>query len=544
MAEPSAVTMGTALAQACKVSQEFSEAARTASTGLLATLEATRDALSGRIASSAAVGVEEIRAVAADAISRDLGLSVIVPILRQLALAYDLDSAQEGGESQLMLDLYDEMITQTHYVKQRALTYGSPSAGGSNVGDGTCLRLTVDEQGHELQGWFADTLTLECESDQTLNGRTLQETFRLRGTAESPDLLELDGYGPEIDQSGIPVASALLTEQSGLLTNPSFDEGTFSGTTITTLTGWETPVSGDWTNYETDTTSTYIYLDSTNGGTARNLRQTADDTVYQGLVTTARASFPRDVPFLIGVRVYRRDSCDGTLTLRLSSAATSGGISNAVSVSGLSAGWNTVYLVATPGANCWPANFWANTLKFSIQLASRTTGSLHFSDTIFVPFTRVGALGDNRSGRGAMGTYLALVSGQTPFMRKDTFTITDSETEADRGVIQFWLSRYGLGYLPSIDDATQVTASGGRTLTWADADPDTITASSGDFTSDGFAAGMTLTVAGTSNNNGTFKIASVTSTVITLEAGEALTAEGPLSATATLDATAYFPDAS
>lgn len=86
--------------------------------------------------------------------------------------------------------------------------------------------------------------------------------------------------------------------------------------------------------------------------------------------------------------------------------------------------------------------------------------------------------------------------------------------------------------------ATQVTASGGRTLTYAAAGR-TITASSGDFTADGFVAGMQLTSAGTSSNNGTeFTIESVTALVITITAtsSDSVADEGPLSATATLDA--------
>jgi hypothetical protein len=91
--------------------------------------------------------------------------------------------------------------------------------------------------------------------------------------------------------------------------------------------------------------------------------------------------------------------------------------------------------------------------------------------------------------------------------------------------------------------SSSVTASGGRTLTF-DEDAGTITASSGDFTSENFIPGMELVVAGTTSNNGTFLIKTVTATVITIEtlrsaAGDhdyALVDEGPLAATATLNA--------
>jgi len=546
MAEPTAAVVGATLAKVVEISQSQSDAARVASTGLLARLEATREALSGRVGSDAAPKIRELRAAAASVINGTAALGVVEPVLRQLALAYSLSSAQKGDIRQVMLDLYDQLLANSQHVKQRALVFGTPIAGAGNVGDGICLRLTVDENGQVLQGWFAGSLTLECVVDQLTGARRpFKEVFNLRGsTAESPDLLEREGYGPSINQPGIQVASAVLTEAQKKLLNPGLNKGRIVAPTITTLTAWQT-VSGSWAAYEANEDATYIYLDSTNGqGTSRSLRQIADDTVYQELVSTARASLKRGRPVLVCWRVYKRDSCDGTLTPRLSGNATSGGKSRAITVSsGLSAGWNNVFFEVTPGTDSWPSNFNVNGLKLSLQLSGRTTGSLYYSDPIFVEWTRIGGRA-GRVGRGAMGTYIAILSGQAPFMGQDSFSIADTEVEADRGKIAYWLASYDLGFLPSIEDATQITAAGGRTLTFADANPDTVTASTGDFDADGYKVGMTLVVAGTSSNNGSYKIATVTALVITLEAAEELTAEGPLSATATLDATAYFPDAS
>lgn len=87
------------------------------------------------------------------------------------------------------------------------------------------------------------------------------------------------------------------------------------------------------------------------------------------------------------------------------------------------------------------------------------------------------------------------------------------------------------------DRATQVVASASRTLTFNNASPATITASSGDFTADGYKAGMRLRVRGTTNNDGAYTIAAVSATQITLRDADGLIAEGPLSSSATLDAT-------
>ncbi len=80
-------------------------------------------------------------------------------------------------------------------------------------------------------------------------------------------------------------------------------------------------------------------------------------------------------------------------------------------------------------------------------------------------------------------------------------------------------------------DGLSLTASGGRTLQW-DTTADTITASTGSFHTDGYAVGDKLIVTGTSSNNGTYTITSLTATVITV--AENLVNEGPLSATATI----------
>ena len=73
--------------------------------------------------------------------------------------------------------------------------------------------------------------------------------------------------------------------------------------------------------------------------------------------------------------------------------------------------------------------------------------------------------------------------------------------------------------------ATQVAQSD---ISFQNANPDTITRGTGNFTTDGYVAGMAVTVVGATNagNNGTFIIDSVATTVLTLIASETLTAEG------------------
>jgi hypothetical protein len=76
---------------------------------------------------------------------------------------------------------------------------------------------------------------------------------------------------------------------------------------------------------------------------------------------------------------------------------------------------------------------------------------------------------------------------------------------------------------------TQVRMTGSPTLTFAEvgATGDTITRSSGSFIADGFAAGDTITVAGSAGNNVTGVVATVAALVLTLDTTD-LVAEGPV----------------
>ena len=80
---------------------------------------------------------------------------------------------------------------------------------------------------------------------------------------------------------------------------------------------------------------------------------------------------------------------------------------------------------------------------------------------------------------------------------------------------------------------TPIVASAGRTLTFA-ASGNTITADGGNFIADGVKPGMSVTVTGTTNNNDTYAVSSVTSGVIDCVNSPAMTDEGPLSSSATL----------
>ncbi len=93
--------------------------------------------------------------------------------------------------------------------------------------------------------------------------------------------------------------------------------------------------------------------------------------------------------------------------------------------------------------------------------------------------------------------------------------------------------------IPGDDPATDLTPdrptnyakTAAVSLTYADANPDTIVRGSGSFLTDGWLVGMVVVITGTATNNKKVTIATVVALTITLIAGDTLLAEGPVSST-------------
>lgn len=116
--------------------------------------------------------------------------------------------------------------------------------------------------------------------------------------------------------------------------------------------------------------------------------------------------------------------------------------------------------------------------------------------------------------------------------------VTDLVTEVGGSVPDGWLVRNAASidtlYHAEFDrtrlQLTRALASG-VSLTYADANPDTITRGAGSFLTDGFSPGGQITVSGTVSNDGVYTIATVTALVITLVSTDTLVAEGPVAST-------------
>jgi hypothetical protein len=361
--------------------------------------------------------------------------------MRQIGHAIATPNTKAGTLEQIWSDLYDYMHANTLTVESRNFTFGSVSA-VTGTGNGTMIRCSVDERGYNLEGWWPDVYTATCESDGRIVGRLHKEQFVLRGRTQSFDTLNPTNSGLVT-----PPIQALSAEDSKrLVQNPSWND--YTSTAVagapaapTALPGW-TP-TGSLSNLTIDLDITY----RTTPGDSRSasLRFSTSDTITQDLTATKNAQFSPDVPYLVGIAVYRRDSCDRNIVLSL------GAVSRTVAGTTWTNGtWTRIWLVATPGANNWLRGFNQNTMTLVITQSGGTTGTFHVDDLIVAPMTRVGAGTDTRFGRGSMGHYVAFVGGSTPFKKGDTFTFTDTENGGTiAGYHQHLFGRSFRGYLPS-----------------------------------------------------------------------------------------------
>lgn len=432
---------------------------------------------------------------------------------------------KNGGDVQSLLDgLYEYMIDNAEWFLSRTFTRGSWSAGGSNTGDGEILRVTTDTKGVPIENCFSEVITATIVRNASgaileLTGSTDpgSETMRLEGTVAGDD--ELD---KEIANRGSGLRSELANKRSGdsIINNASFGSYTGTGASITDITDWTiTNLIG---NFEQDTTN-YFVEDNAENGTPASLVITATDTIEQ-LLSVSGTSFDSDAPYLCQLYYNRAvNSAAGTLELHM------GTVSASVVLSAQT-GWNVLRL--TLGQNSWFENF-DNDILTSIKVVWTQTGGTG----VLIDDIRCFKL-DSFANIPTV-----CLGGATRWRVNDTGTITDTEVGA---VFQRWFWRNYGRYMPSVPTATQVTAAGGRTLTWANSgSADTVTASSGSWITDGYKVGMFVTFAGTSSNNlTTGKLATVTATILTFGSDTSLTNEGPLSATATVNAAANITEPS
>lgn len=359
---------------------------------------------------------------------------MLVPNLRDYGKF--IASPNATGDLQALFDdIYQYFIDNNLRVNSRGISFGTPSAGGSNAGNGVLNRVTVDEYNFAIESeWGDPAMVAECVADEHTGADEGRELFIIKGSDRERDDLLRTGSGEAAE-----IRAMDAQDSAQFIGNPSFSEhdGT-AGTAFTssqTLTDW-TP-NTLITNFTPDTTNTYRgFLGDT---TPTAIRINAADGLRQNM-NVRRANFNPRVPVYVQV-AYNRSVGSGTgnLYLRFGNTTTTVALS-------AQTGWNILRMPV--GFRAWNRYWNQEDPVIEVAVTDYSSGYTLIDDIIIAPYQRF----------PTGGTWFALVGGSTPFLRRDKFTWADSI--ATDAVIQPWLWRAFNRYLPH--DAA------GSSITWAD----------------------------------------------------------------------------
>lgn len=367
------------------------------------------------------------RARLASCVSVEQAASILTPLLRTYARVIGVPDTSTDA---MWDELYDYYVAQSKRVTTRAITFGSVTAGASNAGTGTLLRLTKDAQNFDIEAVHIETKLARCVADEHSGGAEHEETFELRGEPLAFDALEYDGSGEIIRTTAISARST-----SRYLDNPSFSS--LSGGTDASPTGILGWTVSTIANVEITRNTGEYYRDFV-GDLSPGALELKNNVLVSQNLNRRNVRIDDTFPYFLQVAYNRQSSCDGTLTLRLGSKSASVVLSTATN--------NTWALLRIgPSSDNWFENWNEEDPTVEIELSGRTTGTVFVDDVLFGPFFRFDR------------TYIAIVGGATPFLSGDTFTWTD--TGGATGVLQYWSWRAFGRYLPH---------STGGTVTWAE----------------------------------------------------------------------------
>lgn len=376
--------------------------------------------------------MQDAMAASRSALASMIGTPQAARELRPLLTTYARVIGVPDRDAQAIIDeIYQHFIDNSYTVASRGISFGSVSAGGSNVGNGTVTRLTVDENSLAIESVYCEDKTVKCIADEHSGATEHEELFTIYGEPLLKDDLE------NVNSGFVGQATALSGRTaSRYLSNPSFDVVS-AGTDAspTTIQGWTMGTAAD---FQVDRNTYYRdYVGTTSPG---SLLFENNNTIEQNL-NVRNVTWDPKVPAYCQVAIQRSGSCDGTFTLTL------GNVTKSVDVTTLTNGeWAIVRI--GPSSDNWFKNWNKEDPLVKLALASRTTGTLYADDVILAPMTRFGSQ--------VTGTWIAVVGGETPFLRDDVFTFTD--TDGGTGKIQRWAFRGYGRYFPHT----------GATPTWAD----------------------------------------------------------------------------
>lgn len=378
----------------------------------------------------------QFRAGCSDLLSPAIASQAISPILFEYANRIDADATGVQGfgsgfrtSAQIFRALYDWFVDKSYTVQSRDITYGSASAGGSNIGNGDCGRLTEDENGFNLEACHVEKKLLKCIADQNTGVQEQAEVFEIIGQPSSFDSVLRYSFGSGAD-ANTTIVSKHAGQGSGgsLLTNSSFSE--FDNTATPKFTGW-TETSGS-ANIDQDTST--FYRSHPGAQTDASLKLTGNALIKQTLTNMRIRRLDVDTPYQFRIMVNKAagSGTGGNIVIRMGSST------KTVALTALTSTWNEV--IIDFDQNCWPRDFNEDSFDVEIEWESASSGYLLIDDAIFAPLDQID------------GTYWFLrgnASSHTPWLVDDLLSVTDTGGAPATGKIQWWLWVSGFGYLPS-----------------------------------------------------------------------------------------------
>lgn len=385
----------------------------------------------------------QVRAQASDMVSPAYASQVITPALFEYGKILAADATYGLGAGyrapgDIFASLYDWFHDKSLSVTSRGITFDTtPTAGGSNVGNGTISRLTIDENAYNIEACTIEKKQFVCRADQNSGTEEHAETFEMIGEPSSFDSLLRGSFG-----SGDAARTVITSKHAGtgsggsLLQNSSFSQ--YAAGSSPKFTGWTETAGGNHISQD----ATNFYRSHPNATTNASLKMTGSHgtlTVTQPLSAMRVRRLDPNTPYFLRVMVNKTigSAVGGSVTL------TMGGVSKTVTISALASGWAEITIDLNE--DCWFKSFNQDAFSVAISWTSSTSGYLLVDDVIFSPWDLID------------GTYWCIrqnAASPTSWLQDDILTLTDTGGAPGTGKIQYWLWVAGFGYLPTSGSPT------------------------------------------------------------------------------------------
>jgi len=375
------------------------------------------------------------------------------PVIREWGLLIDEDSTDSQGGAfetpeQILEAMYDYFLEQSPVltVESRNITFSDNSTptysavNGSLIGAGKIQRVTVDENGYDLENCTIQKHHFRCIQDANTGADEEAERFLHIGRSRGRDNLRVvdGGSGPD----GIEIISRNAGGGNGgsILSNSSFQ--TFNNSDNPKFENWdESFASGGVTADISSSTTVYRSFpgESSNGALSCEMTMNtngASITLKQTVANMAVDQLSNDAPYYCRVMVRDGGSATGgTLTIKLGSIAATGTAS--LSVASLTTSWTE--LLVPLGTSCWLKNFNEDPLDLELAWTTGTSGVVLWDDVILAPMELID------------GTYWMITQNQatpTRWLVDDLIVVDDTGTYGN-GKLNYYLKHAYNRYLPS-----------------------------------------------------------------------------------------------